>query len=81
MSTMAVQTRYPSTKNLTVFCFMSFGTEPGIEHPLVQSSEVLKTRDRTMGGVTATADGLYLCGVSYSAGYNLPPAPPPCRFW
>ena len=45
------------------------------------SSEVLETRDRTMGGVTATADGLYLCGVSYSAGYNLPPAPPPCRFW
>jgi len=45
------------------------------------SSEVLETRDRTKGGVTAAADGLYLCGVSYSAGYNFPPAPPPCRFW
>jgi tRNA U38,U39,U40 pseudouridine synthase TruA len=37
------------------------------------SSEVLETRDRTMGGVTATPDGLYLCSVSYSAGYNLQP--------
>ncbi len=45
------------------------------------SREVLETRDRTKGGVTATADGLYLCGVSYSARYNFPPAPPPCRFW
>ena len=45
------------------------------------SSEVLETRDRTMGGVTAPADGLYLRGVAYPAGYNLPPAPPLCRFW
>ncbi len=45
------------------------------------SREVLETRDRTMGGITATADGLYLCGVSYSVEYNLPSAPPPCRFW
>ena len=45
------------------------------------SREVLETRDRTKGGVTATADGLYLCGVSYPTGYNFPPAPSPCRFW
>ena len=43
--------------------------------------EVLETGDRTMGGVTAPADGLYLCGVSYPDRYNLPTAPPSCRFW
>ena len=45
------------------------------------SREVLEARDRTMGGITATPDGLYLCGVSYPVEYNLPSAPPVCRFW
>ncbi len=45
------------------------------------SREVLETRDRTMGGITATPDGLYLCGVSYPDEYNLPPEPARCRFW
>jgi len=43
--------------------------------------EVLETRDRTMGGVTAAPDGLYLCSVSYPIKYKLLPTPAPCRFW
>ena len=45
------------------------------------SREVLDSCDRTMGGITAAPDGLYLSGVCYPLEYNLPPAPPPCRFW
>ena len=45
------------------------------------SREVLETRDRTMGGITGTPDGLYLCGVTYPVDFNLPLTPPRCRFW
>ena len=34
--------------------------------------DVLKARDRTLGGVTAAADGLYLIGVRYPAHFGLP---------
>ena len=34
--------------------------------------EVLETRDRTLGGVTAPPDGLYLMGVGYPPRYLLP---------
>lgn len=36
------------------------------------AGEVLKLQDRTRGGVTAPADGLYLAGVDYPAEYDLP---------
>ncbi len=43
----------------------------------VQSSgwvrDVLRQRDRTQGGVTAPADGLYLVGVRYPARHQIPP--------
>ncbi len=43
--------------------------------------QVLDSRDRTAGGVTAPAAGLYLTGVDYDKRHGLPPAPPPPRFW
>lgn len=43
--------------------------------------QVLESRDRTAGGVTAPAAGLYLTGVDYDEIYALPPPPPPPRFW
>ena len=39
------------------------------------AGEVLASRDRTLGGVTAPPDGLYLVGVSYPASYGLPEGP------
>jgi tRNA pseudouridine38-40 synthase len=36
------------------------------------SRQVLEARDRTQGGVTAPADGLYLVHVSYPQKYGLP---------
>lgn len=38
---------------------------------------VLEARDRTEGGVTAPAEGLYLCGVDYPDPYRFPKATPP----
>lgn len=43
--------------------------------------EVLESRDRRAGGVTAPAAGLYLAGVDYDAVFGLPPAPPMPCFW
>lgn len=43
--------------------------------------EVLETRDRTLGGVTAPPDGLYLTGVDYPAAYALPQLSPLPGFW
>ena len=42
--------------------------------------EVLNSRDRGSGGVTAPPDGLYFVRASYPAPYELP-AVPECRFW
>jgi len=42
---------------------------------------LLDSRDRCQGGVTAPAHGLYLTAVKYPSGFELPPAPAPCRFW
>ena len=42
--------------------------------------EVLNSRDRASGGVTAPPDGLYFVRASYPAPYELP-AVPECRFW
>lgn len=42
------------------------------EKPVTWAAEVLESRDRQQGGVTAPADGLYLVSVDYDNNYNLP---------
>jgi tRNA pseudouridine38-40 synthase len=42
--------------------------------------EVLNSRDRASGGVTAPPDGLYFARAIYPASYDLPRVPK-CRFW
>ena len=44
------------------------------------AGEVLNSRDRASGGVTAPPDGLYFIGPSYPAPYEFPTVPE-CRFW
>lgn len=44
------------------------------------SREILELRDRTQGGVTAPADGLYFAHVEYPEAYPLPAAARPPRF-
>ncbi len=43
--------------------------------------EVLRSRDRRCGGVTAPASGLYLTAVDYPARFCLPQTPSARRFW
>lgn len=45
------------------------------EAPVSRIAEVLAFRDRTRGGVTAPADGLFFAGVAYPAAYGLPEMP------
>ena len=45
------------------------------ERPIDWSREVLEYRDRTLGGVTAPPQGLYLVGVGYPAEFQLPQDP------
>ncbi len=49
--------------------------------PVAWADEVLKSRDRRRGGVTAPADGLYLVQVDYPAEYRLPAVPPESGLW
>jgi tRNA pseudouridine38-40 synthase len=42
------------------------------EKPVAWAAEVLASRDRQQGGVTAPSDGLYLVSVEYDNKYNLP---------
>jgi tRNA pseudouridine38-40 synthase len=53
----------------------------GGQRPTEWSRLVLEGRKRSLGGVTAPAQGLYLMGVSYPAGYVLPTSlgSGPCR--
>lgn len=44
------------------------------------AGEVLNSRNRASGGVTAPPDGLYFVRASYPAPYKLPTVPE-CRFW
>jgi len=44
------------------------------DRPEEWSREVLELRDRTLGGVTAPPDGLYLTGVDYPQEFGLPQA-------
>jgi tRNA pseudouridine38-40 synthase len=46
------------------------------DKPVEWVGEVLAARDRSAGGVTAKPFGLYLVGVEYPAGFELPSAPP-----
>jgi tRNA pseudouridine38-40 synthase len=46
------------------------------DRPHGWAAEVLALRDRTLGGVTAAPDGLYLERVSYPAEFALPEPPP-----
>ncbi len=45
------------------------------------AQQVLESRDRTRGGATAVADGLYFVAVEYDAKFGLPDPPAVCRFW
>jgi tRNA pseudouridine38-40 synthase len=45
------------------------------EKPVSWAAEVLEGRDRTLGGVTAPADGLYLVSIEYDDRHNLPVRP------
>jgi len=45
------------------------------------SREVLEHRDRTLGGVTAPAHGLYLMEVDYPARFDIPRLPPTSAVW
>ncbi|MDH3639417.1 MAG: tRNA pseudouridine(38-40) synthase TruA [Gammaproteobacteria bacterium] len=51
------------------------------EKPNPWAHEVLKSRDRRCGGVTAPPDGLYLTTINYPEEFQLPCAAPACRFW
>ncbi len=43
--------------------------------------EVLEARDRTLGGVTAPPDGLYLTGIEYPKDFNIPRLSPTLGLW
>jgi len=43
--------------------------------------EILESRDRRQGGVTAPADGLYLTRVQYPSRFHIPDPPEPLSFW
>ena len=48
------------------------------EQPISWPADLLDARDRTRGGVTAPAEGLYLVSVAYPPAFELPePSPPP----
>ncbi len=51
------------------------------DHPVEWSGEVLAGRDRTQGGVTAPAGGLYLSRVSYPDEFAIPSLSPPAPVW
>ena len=51
------------------------------EQDVAWSAEVLARRDRTLGGVTAPACGLYLVGVQYPPDFGLPVLSPPPAVW
>ena len=49
--------------------------------PIPWAKEVLESRDRSAGGVTALPDGLYFSGVRYPEAFKIPAPPAPCKFW
>ncbi len=59
-----------------VFCKIGAG-----EAPTDWAREVLESKDRTQGGVTAPPFGLYLTHIEYPTEYALPQANAAPRFW
>jgi tRNA pseudouridine38-40 synthase len=51
------------------------------ERPVQWARDVLKSVDRTQGGVTAAPYGLYLTRVEYPENFELPGNPVTVRFW
>jgi len=51
------------------------------KHPPEWARDILETRDRTQGGITAPPYGLYLTGVSYDEEFDLPQLPPATAVW
>jgi len=51
------------------------------ERPVAWAAEVLKQRDRTLGGVTAPPYGLYLTHVSYPEQFSLPQIEGSAAIW
>ncbi|MDA8420189.1 MAG: tRNA pseudouridine(38-40) synthase TruA [Pseudomonadota bacterium] len=51
------------------------------EKPQSWAREVLDAHDRTLGGITAAADGLYLTGVEYPPHHGIPRLPPVSGLW
>lgn len=51
------------------------------EQAIDWSREVLETRDRTQGGVTAPPHGLYFMGVEYPPEFDIPQVPPTQLVW
>ena len=45
------------------------------------AKHVLEGRDRSLGGVTAPPDGLYLMEVAYPEAFGLPRLPPSSALW
>jgi hypothetical protein len=48
---------------------------------LVGSESELDARDRTVGGITAPPEGLYLTAVDYPAHFNIPRIPVALGLW
>jgi len=57
---------------------MSIGA--GEQEP-IWAKQVLEKRDRTLGGVTAPASGLYLTGVDYPEEFEIPRLSPSSMLW
>ena len=51
------------------------------EHSPDWARQILQARDRTLGGVTAPPDGLYLTEVEYPEVFDIPCLPPHCGLW
>ena len=51
------------------------------EHEPVWARAVLEARDRTVGGITARPDGLYLTAVDYPERFGIPRVPPALGLW
>ena len=51
------------------------------EHEPEWAKEVLEARDRTRGGITAPADGLYLSAVEYPGHFKIPQLSPDSGLW
>ena len=51
------------------------------EQPPEWAREVLQARDRTLGGVTAPPDGLYLTAIEYPEAFDIPNLSPDSGLW